>query len=127
MFLFYNKKRIVSYPLYISYYSLLNANTGSFLAACFDGIKPPIKVNITLNITNIVAATVGKTAVISSFTLWITILVGINSKSVTTIPIIPENNPAINVSALKIEDILRLEAPIALNIPISFVLYKTEM
>ena len=35
-------------------------------------------------------------------------------------PIIPANNPIINVSALNTVETLRLLAPIALNIPISF-------
>ena len=34
-------------------YSLLRATTGSCFAAFLDGIKPPIKVNIILNIISI--------------------------------------------------------------------------
>ena len=46
-------------------YSLLNANTGSFLAACFAGINPLISVSTTLNITTTMAASIGNTALIS--------------------------------------------------------------
>ena len=45
-------------------YSLLSANTGSFFAACFDGIRPPINVKITLKITNVVPPAKGRVAVI---------------------------------------------------------------
>ena len=48
-----------------SFYSLLNANTGSFLAACLDGINPLNNVRTTLNTTNVIAAGVGNTALIS--------------------------------------------------------------
>ena len=43
------------------------------------------------------------------------------------IPNKPDKSPIINVSALKIEEILLLEAPIALKIPISLVLSNTEI
>ena len=36
-------------------HSVLSAITGSFLEAAFAGIKPPIKVSIMLNATNIAA------------------------------------------------------------------------
>ena len=39
----------------------------------------------------------------------------------------PEHKPTINVSALKIEVIFFLDAPIALSTPISFVRSNTEM
>ena len=95
--------------------------------ACFDGINPPINVRTTLNITSIIAPCIGNVAVISEFILWIIILVGINNVIVVKIPIKPENNPTINVSALNIEDIFDFDAPIALNTPISFVLSNTEI
>ena len=41
--------------------------------------------------------------------------------------ILSYNNPIINVSALNIDDIFCFEAPIALKIPISFVLSYTEI
>ena len=44
---------------------------------------------------------------------------------VIPIPKTPDSNPIINVSALKTFEILFLEAPIALKIPISFFLSKT--
>ena len=108
-------------------YSLLSASTGSFLAACLDGIKPPIKVKITLKTTRIIAAPIGNTAVMFVFTLWIIALVGISSSIVVRIPSIPENNPTMKVSALNIEEIFFFEAPIALNTPISFVRSKTDI
>ena len=37
------------------FYSVLNAITGSFLDAALAGIKPPIKVSTTLNITSAIA------------------------------------------------------------------------
>ena len=53
-------------------------------------------------------------------------IIGIN-EYVIPIPNSPDNKPIINVSALNIEDMLCLDAPIALKIPISFVLSYTEM
>ena len=46
---------------------------------------------------------------------------------VTTIPNTPATKPSINVSALNIFETSFLEVPIALSIPISFVLSKTEI
>ena len=111
------------------FYSLLSANTGSFLAAFFDGIIPPINVKITLNIIRTIAAGIGNTAVISGFpvTACITAFIGIINNKDTPIPITPANNPTINVSALNIDEILRFEAPIALNIPISLVRSNTDI
>ena len=111
------------------FYSVLNANTGSFLAAFFDGIIPPINVKITLNIISTIAAGIGSTAVISGFpvTACITALIGIINNSETPIPIIPANNPTINVSALNIDEIFLFDAPIALKTPISFVLSNTDI
>ena len=43
------------------------------------------------------------------------------------IPNIPDKNPIIKVSALNIDDILCLDAPIARSIPISFVLSYTDI
>ena len=55
------------------------------------------------------------------------LLIGIINNNETPIPINPANNPTINVSALNIDEIFLLEAPIALNTPISFVLSNTDI
>ena len=47
-----------------SFYSLLNASTGSCFAAFLDGIIPPINVRIVLNTIKIIPAINGSTAVI---------------------------------------------------------------
>lgn len=49
---------------FLIFYSVLNANTGSFFAAFFEGISPPINVKTTLNIINVIAPLTGNTAVI---------------------------------------------------------------
>ena len=111
------------------YYSLLRATTGSCFAAFLDGIKPPIKVNIILNIISISDAVIEILALILEFSvsLWITaFMIGINVK-VIPIPKHPDKRPIINVSALNIDDIFLLDAPIALKIPISLVLSITEI
>ena len=110
-------------------YSVLNASTGSFLLAILDGINPAIIVRTMLITTKIIAAFTGKTAFTVSILVkeWIILLIGILSNSVTTIPKIPAINPTINVSALNTLDISFLEAPIALKIPISFVLSNTDI
>lgn len=46
-------------------YSLRSASTGSFFAACFDGIRPLINVRITLRITSAAAPCTGRTALMS--------------------------------------------------------------
>ncbi|EPS47312.1 hypothetical protein CFSAN002367_24216, partial [Clostridium botulinum CFSAN002367] len=43
------------YSCFLKIYSLLRAITGSFLAAIFDGIAPPIIVRTILVITNAIA------------------------------------------------------------------------
>jgi hypothetical protein len=43
-------------------YSVRNASTGSFFAAILEGIRPAIRVRVTLIITSITAATGGKAA-----------------------------------------------------------------
>ena len=45
----------------------------------------------------------------------------------TTIPINPATNPIISVSALNTLETSFFDAPILLNIPISFVLSKTDI
>ena len=57
----------------------------------------------------------------------ITILIGILISMVTPIPIIPENRPIINVSALNTREISFFEAPILRKIPISFVRSNTDI
>ena len=110
-------------------YSLLSANTGSFFAACFDGINPPIRVRITLKTTNMIALFVGSTALIAIFPVkeWMIELIGILRSIVMAIPSTPANKPTINVSALNIEEIFFLDAPMALSTPISFVRSNTEI
>lgn len=44
------------------FYSVRKAATGSFLAAFFDGIKPPISVRNTLNTIKIIALETGSCA-----------------------------------------------------------------
>lgn len=51
------------YLFIFSYYSLLKATTGSFLAALLEGMIPDTRVSITLIKTSITAATGGKNAV----------------------------------------------------------------
>ena len=59
--------------------------------------------------------------------LWITaFIIGI-SNNVIPIPSNPDNKPIIKVSALNIDETFLLDAPIALKIPISLVLSRTEI
>ena len=90
-----------------SFYSLLNASTGSCFAAFLDGIIPPINVRIVLNTIKIIPAINGSTAVMFWLfvTVWITLLIGINNNNDTPTPINPDKSPIINVSALKIFEI----------------------
>ena len=113
---------------YISY-SLLRANTGSFLAACFEGINPPINVNITLSIIKTIAAGIGSTATISGFpvTACIMLLIGINNNSETPIPINPANKPTINVSALNIDDIFFFDALVGIGYCKSFCVFGNSV
>ena len=57
----------------------------------------------------------------------IIILTGIFNNNVIHIPNKPAINPTINVYALNTLDISFLLAPMALNIPISFVLSSTDI
>ena len=109
-------------------YSVLNAITGSFLLAIFAGINPAIIVNIILIATSMIPATAGNDTFISTpVRLNIILFIGIVNNTVIPIPINPEINPIMNVSALNTLDISFLDAPIALNIPISFVLSNTDI
>ena len=110
------------------HYSVLNASTGSLLLAIFAGISPAIIVNIILIKTNIIppiggSATFTATPVI----VYIKLFIGNVNNIVIPIPNSPAINPTINVSALNTLEISFLDAPIALNIPISFVLSSTDI
>ena len=110
-------------------YSLLNAITGSCLLAFLDGIKPPIIVSIVARIINIIEALGTRVALILGLlvAVWIiALIIGINARVIPT-PNNPLKSPIINVSALNIDDIFFLDAPIARNIPISLVLSRTEI
>lgn len=109
-------------------YSVLKALTGSLLLAILAGISPAIIVRNILIKTNIIPACQGKKA--STFTPVtdiIILLIGIVSNTVTPIPISPDTKPVMKVSALNTLEISFLDAPIALKIPISFVLSNTEI
>lgn len=56
-------RRSISLTAYfIPFYSVLNASTGSFCDACFEGINPAIKDKTTLSRTKIAAASNDKLA-----------------------------------------------------------------
>ena len=110
------------------HYSVLSASTGSFLLAILAGISPAIIVNIILINTSITppiggSATFTATPVI----LYIKLFIGNVNNTVIPIPNNPAINPTMNVSALNTLEISFLDAPIALNIPISFVLSSTDI
>ena len=109
-------------------YSLLRASTGSFLLANLDGINPPIMVNITLIITNVIAPLIGS---VDTFFIpdkfLIIIFIGIFNIIVIMIPNNPAISPIMNVSALNTLYMSFFLAPIALNIPISLVLSNTDI
>ena len=54
-------------------------------------------------------------------------LMGIHNKYVMSIPSTPDEKPIITVSALNIFDTFAFDAPSERSIPISFVLYCTEI
>ena len=115
-------------PLALKHYSVLNASTGSFLLAILDGIKPAIIVNIMLIITNTIPACHGTIVVtVTPVKLCIKLFIGNVNNTVIPIPSIPDISPTINVSALNTLDMSFFDAPIALNIPISFVLSSTDI
>ena len=85
-------------------------------------------VKITLIATNIIPPTSGKALkLFIPAKLSIIKLIGIFINTVIPIPNNPAINPTIKVSALNTLEISFLDAPIALKIPISLVLYKTEI
>ena len=79
------------------FYSLLNANTGSSLAALLEGIIPPINVKIILSTIKIIPAIEGNTALTSTpFAIEAIILfIGISNNKVIPTPIIPASAPII--------------------------------
>lgn len=83
-------------------YSVLKATTGSFFAAFRDGIKPPIIVIIMLIIMRITAAPNGSFASRSviSVSRPMIVFIGYKLKSEMIIPIKPEQQPIMKVSAL---------------------------
>lgn len=110
------------------FYSVLNASTGSFLEAIFEGIRPEIRVSTILITTRIIAPSAGSLATSGREVRWeITALMGIVSSIVEPIPNAPETNPTIRVSALNTLEISFFDAPIARRIPISLVLSRTEI
>ena len=97
---------MITFYLFLSYYSVLRAITGSFLLATLDGIKPAITVKTILINTNIIAPTIGSDA-LTSIPLALFIIEFINTLSITVTPtpINPAVIPTINVSALNTLDI----------------------
>jgi hypothetical protein len=114
---------------FLSYYSVLSATTGSFLDAFFAGIRPAKIVRSILIMTSIIAPTQGRTALMleKPESAWIIAFTGKQKSMVKTIPIMPAATPMIKVSALNTREISFLEAPMALSMPISFVLSRTEI
>ena len=130
LLLLYDKAELSSRLCLVNnYYSLLSAETGSFLAAFFAGIKPPINVRITLNAIRITALIAGNVAFTSAEPKRErrSALHGIKIKQDIPTPSVPDNNPTIPVSALNTCEILCFDAPMARRIPISFVRSKTEI
>ena len=109
------------------YHSVLSATTGSCFAALLDGNKPPIVVSVTLSSISIQAVDIGRYPLIDGWlvTYCNIAFAGISISHVITTPIHPAKKPVIIVSQLKTCVMLRFDAPIALNIPISFLLLLT--
>lgn len=75
-----------------------------------------------------IAPPIGNTAKLEIFVSPFNIrLAGIIIKQVTIIPIVPEKNPIEIDSAVNTRLISRFDAPIARNIPISFILSNTDI
>ena len=111
------------------YYSVLSATTGSFFAAILEGISPAIRVSAMLIKTRAVAPETGRIADSESISVreWRTMFIGRIRSSDIPIPSAPATNPTISVSALNTLEISLFEAPTERSIPISFVLYRTEI
>lgn len=109
-------------------YSLLKATTGSHLDANVDGIRPEITESKNDTATSATPPKGGNVAMLLiSDKCLIIKLIGIFKINVIKTPKIPLMRPVMNVSALKIFDTSTFDAPIALKIPISFVLSSTEI
>ena len=92
------------------------------------GINPAIIVKTTLITTNIAPPTTGKLLIwLTPATSPIIIFIGIFNSTVIPIPSSPATKPTIKVSALNTLETSFLDAPIALKIPISFVLSSTDI
>ena len=105
-------------------YSLRNASTGSFLDAARAGMSPPTSVKTierTIKNAAILGSRVAESGISPVKWCKTRLINGINRYDIPT-PNKPESYPIIKVSALNIEEILCFDAPIARNIPISFVL-----
>ena len=110
------------------FYSVLNASTGSFLLAILEGTNPAITVRSILIITRTIAPIAGNLEIVDIPTMpFIIIFIGIFKSSVIPIPKSPATSPTIKVSALNTLDISFFDAPIALKIPISFILSRTDI
>ena len=109
------------------FYSVRNASTGSFLLASLLGITPAINVSTTLITTKNIAPPSGSDATLIPTISFSIIFAKTFSINVITIPKVPDTKPIIMVSALNTLDTSFLDAPIALSIPISFVLSNTEI
>lgn len=113
----------------IRIYSVRNAITGSLFAAFLAGSRPPRMVMTMLIAIRINEDFNGSCAVkpVNPDTFSIIVLIGISAIIDTPIPSSPAQQPMMNVSALNTCEILRLEAPNALRMPISFVRSITEI
>ena len=109
-------------------YSAFNDSTGSFLLAILAGASPEITVNNTLIQIKIKAWIIEKLIIFLILPKLSTIkLIPLDNTKLTTIPKVPANKPSIIVSAVNTLLTSFLLAPIALKIPISFVLSNTEI
>ena len=100
--------------------------TGSFLDADFDGTSPANTVNAILNPISNAAGIIPSEAIFLTLNAFSIIVFIIEFRNIVIIiPIPPAMKPSINVSALNNLETSFLLAPIALKIPISFVLSRT--
>jgi len=115
------------YIRYSNYYSVLNATTGSFLAAIRDGTNPAISVKHILPRINIPAYKSGRLAIPATPASYSTMeLIGICKRYAIPTPISPAVNPIKSASALNTLDISFFLAPTERKIPISFVRSITD-
>ena len=92
-------------------------------------MRPAIKVSNTLIITRITPPAAGRVEFMAEIPVrsWIMTLMGMFSSRVAPMPMTPAVRPIIKVSALKTRDTSRLEAPMALSMPIYLVRSRTLM